>query len=80
MRSPSFVFGHSNSELEKISTLDSPYNMKPSILLRIFILLVKKCLDKTASIFSSGSFFLVAPFALQNSILFRDYTLKFLEM
>ena len=50
-----FIFGYSSSEVEKKSTPTLPCNMKPTGLLRIFILLVKKGSDKSASIISTGN-------------------------
>ena len=52
--------------------------MKPSGLLSIFILLVKKGTDWNASMISSGNSWLsiVVPLAVQNSLVFRDGSLE----
>ena len=53
-RSLIFIFGYSNSEVEKKSTLNLPYNMKPSVLPRFFIHSpCGKGSDKGASMVSS---------------------------
>ena len=44
---------YNNAKVEKKSTPNLPYNMKPLGLLSFFILLVKKGWDKAASIVSS---------------------------
>ena len=46
-----FIFGFSSSEVERVSTANWPYNMKPSGPLSIFIPLVKKGSDKGALYF-----------------------------
>ena len=45
-RSLTFISGYSSSEVEKESTSSLPYNIKPSDLLSIFILLAKKGSNK----------------------------------
>ena len=49
------MFGYNHSEVEKKSTPNSAYNMKPAGLLIILILFVKKGRDKGDAINSSGN-------------------------
>ena len=58
--------------MERKSTPRSPYNMKPSVPLSFFSLLVKKGSDKSTSIYSYKKFFVVVPVAMRNSFVFRD--------
>ena len=48
-RSLTFIYGYSNSKEEKDSLPSLQYNMKPSGLLGVFILRVKKGSDKSDS-------------------------------
>ena len=79
-RSLAFTFGYGNSEREKKSIPSSPYNIKPSVLLSIFILLIKKGFRKNVFHILIRKFIIVVTPAVQTPLFPQIAALKLLVM